>query len=378
MRIGIFTHNFPWGVNDRQNAGTFVNDIAQELALKNRVSVYSQNDRLGVEKIGKVNISYFPWVKGKNIGSLKFWNPLDVIRFCLYFISGIGNLKTFIRTNKIEVNLSMWAFPGGVFAYLCKKLYKIPYVVWCLGSDIYIYSRYPVINSLIKKILRSADLLLADGFDLAKRVTNISGRKCLFLSSASKVMCPGVPVTKTKPEKLRLLMVGRMEKIKGPDIMLDALFKLGQNINKYEVHFVGDGALLEELQNKVEKSGHKQEIIFHGNINSFKEIGTIMRQFDWLVIPSLSDSIPLVFSEAMKCGLPVIVSDLSDLKYLVGHYHVGLVFKKGNVNSLANLLSKLPLLMDKRKYFVNNTSEVALSFSVEESAKKLFDLLSAI
>ena len=173
-------------------------------------------------------------------------------------------------------------------------------------------------------------------------------------------------------------MVGRMEKIKGPDIMLDALFKLGQNINKYEVHFVGDGALLEELKNKVEKSGLKQEIIFHGNINSFKQIGTIMRQSDWLVIPSLSDSIPLVFSEAMKCGLPVIVSDLNDLKYLVNRYRVGLLFKTGNVNNLTNLLSKLPLLMDKRNYFVNNTSEVALSFSVEETVKKLSNLLTAI
>jgi len=129
---------------------------------------------------------------------------------------------------------------------------------------------------------------------------------------------------------------------------------------------------------RVEKSGHKLEIIFHGNINSFKQIGTIMRQSDWLVIPSLSDSIPLVFSEAMKCSLPVIVSDLSDLKHLVEHHRIGLVFKTGSVNSLASLLGKLPLLMDKRKYFVNNTSEVALNFSIEESAKKLSNLLAAI
>ena len=135
---------------------------------------------------------------------------------------------------------------------------------------------------------------------------------------------------------------------------------------------------MEELKKRVEKSGHKLEIIFHGNINSFKQIGTIMRQSDWLVIPSLSDSIPLVFSEAMKCSLPVIVSDLSDLKHLVEHHRIGLVFKTGSVNSLASLLGKLPLLMDKRKYFVNNTSEVALNFSIEESAKKLSNLLAAI
>ena len=154
MRIGIFTHNFPGNVNDRQNAGIFVNDIAQELSDNDKVSVYTQNGHLNTEKIGKVNIFYFPWIKRKKMGDLKFWNPLDIVRFCLYFVRGTRNLKTYIKTNKIEVCLSMWAFPGGVFAYLCKKIYKIPYAVWCLGSDIYIYGRYPVINLLIRKFIK--------------------------------------------------------------------------------------------------------------------------------------------------------------------------------------------------------------------------------
>jgi glycosyltransferase involved in cell wall biosynthesis len=376
MRIGILTHNFPRGNNDRQNAGAFVNDIARELALTNGVSVFTQDENRKSDQIGGVKVCYFSGDRDQKLGDLKPWKPADFFSLCLYFINGFRNLKTFLKTNKVEVNVAMWAFPSGVFAYLAKIFYKVPYVVWCLGSDIYVYSRYPVVGALIKRVLNSAAVLLADSPDLASRVTDISGQKCLFLPSASNIEFPDFPIETPKSPKIKLLMVARMEKIKGPDILLGAVMKLGSLVGNYEIHFVGSGSLLKDLQERTYQAGLKRVVFFHGNVNSAKEIGALMRRSDWLIIPSRSDSIPLVFSEAMKCRLPVVVADLPDLKYLVEHYRIGLVFKAGDILELIKLLRRLPLLAKERNRFVENTSKAALDFSIEESANKLFNLLS--
>ena len=46
---------------------------------------------------------------------------------------------------------------------------------------------------------------------------------------------------------------------------------------------------------------------------------------DWLLIPSRIESIPVVFSDAMKIGRPVVAMPVGDLPRLVGEGGVGIV-----------------------------------------------------
>ena len=153
--IGIITHNFPLNKNDRQNAGIFVNDIAQELSNKNKVSIMCPSEGDRKDKIGKLRILNFPIIGGRKLGDLKIANPLDILRFVAFFAAGIAFTPKFIKKNKIEINIAMWAFPSGVFAYVAKKIYGISYMVWCLGSDIYIYGNKPILKTVIKLNIRS-------------------------------------------------------------------------------------------------------------------------------------------------------------------------------------------------------------------------------
>lgn len=375
--IGIISHNFPYTLKDRRNAGIFVSDIAQELAKSNNVFVFIPKEGNRGNKIGKVKIINFPVISGSKLGYFKIWNPFDVFRFFSFFMGGIFSLPRFIKENKISMNLVMWSFPSGVFAYIAKKIYGIPYITWCLGSDIYVYARMPLLKGVIRCILRNSNFVFADGIDLVREVKKLSSRKCVFIPSASKAKFKNNKVAR-KNGLINLVFVGRMEKVKGPDVFLDALGLIKNSLYKFKIHFIGDGLLLDKLKQKVTEIGIAKQTIFYGNVNDFQKISDVIRNADWLVIPSRSDSIPLVFSEAMKCSTPIIASDLPDLTYLVNNYKVGLLFKKGNFKELASIIMKLPKLKVERRKFSANALKSSKDFSIEESSRQIMSYLKII
>lgn len=374
--IGIITHNYPAGPEDRQNAGIFVHDLAVELGKKNNVAVYYPGYSVTAKRQDRVRTYSFKALNGKKLGDLKIWNPLDILKFIFFFVGGFSGLSGFISKNKIEVNIVMWAFPSGVFAYLAKKIFDVPYVVWCLGSDIYIYGKKPIFKQITQLILRSASFVCADGIDLAQKTEALFGGKCVFIPSASKAVSKIIK-SQRKFNITTITFVGRLENIKGPDVLIDSLIKI-KNLNKFRINIIGGGSLYKELEEKIILEKLEKYVTFYGNVNDFQKISDTIRNSDWLVIPSRSDSIPLVFSEAMKCGTPIIASGLPDLTYLVKKYKVGYLFKPGNFRQLAEIIVKLPRLKSERKAFAFNTKKAAEDFNIQGSAKKILANLENI
>jgi len=363
-KIAVFTHNYPDNTKDRQNAGYFVYEICTELSKINNVVVFCPHkNKNNIAKVGKTRVSWFSrGVKGK-LGSVNVFNPFVFINLGLFFVRGIIALTNFLRKEKPDVVIAMWAWPSGFFALLSKLFFGKKYIVWALGSDINKYSKWPFMNWVIKLILTNAEVLLADGVTLSEDVSTFSGKKCEFLPSATKLETYHFNRV-NRNKKTKLTFIGRMEKVKGPDIFIDALLQM-KNLRNYEINMLGDGSLLSDLKNKANKQNN---IKFYGNVSDKKEIAKILSSSTYVVIPSRSDSVPLVFSEAMKMGTPVIASDLPDISYLIKKYKVGYLFKKNNVRSLVKLLHSLP---EKNKFLVSlrkNTQKPAKEFSVEASA----------
>lgn len=372
MKIGILTHNFPLSKDDRQNAGVFVYDLAEELSKKNNVVVFAPGKKNGTQMMGRVKIHWFKWKEGK-LGNLRLWNPIDLFKLISFFINGFRQLDNFYLQNKIDQVIAMWAFPSGLFAYLLNKKFHVSYCVWALGSDIYIYAQKPFLKGLIRKILHNARVLLADGIDLTRQVEDLSGKKCHLLPSASRFENIEQKISK-KEKSISIAFLGRMEAVKGADVLIEALMRIkGHKI--FKVHMMGAGSLLSILKKRVNQNGLSDQVKFYGNVGDKNAITKVLSRSDWIVIPSRSDSIPLVFSEAMKMKLPVIASDLPDLKYLVKKYKIGYTFPVEDSKSLSEILKALPTRADERNRFVKNTKNVAKIFSIESSARQLIEYI---
>lgn len=168
MKIGIFTHNFPEGKKDRRNAGVFLRDFADELERKHEVYIY------------KPKLS-------EKLGNWSFFSPRSVYGFIKLIFVGKREAIDFVRKNKLDYCLAAWAIPSGIFTLFIKKNLKIPYAVWCLGSDINLYAKIPILRQIIKFVLKNADRIFANSIFLKNKVEKLSGRKCIFLPAVTNI-----------------------------------------------------------------------------------------------------------------------------------------------------------------------------------------------
>jgi len=343
--IVLLTSSYPKSTNDaKASAGLFVKDFAHELSKKVKVTVISQmteetDSGRATQVDSGIEVIRFPWAgMGRPLSTLCF--PKDVHLIFSVLMGGIWTSLKFSRQNKVDVILALWAIPSGIWALLPKWLYGVPYVVWCLGSDIWDYGSRPFSKNAMRTILRQASALFADGFQIRDDVQALSGKECLFLSSSRRMNVHVATVPDVMPKRWNYLFIGRYHSNKGPDILIDAVAKLAPEIRE-QVHFYlfGGGPLERNLRQQIKKEGLSDAIKLGGYIEEKEAVG-YFKACDALIIPSRVDSIPVVLSDALQTGCPVIVSDVGDTGRLVREYRAGIVFPPNYPAKLAQAIEK--------------------------------------
>lgn len=147
---------------------------------------------------------------------------------------------------------------------------------------------------------------------------------------------------KRDTQNINMVYCGRISYEKGPDILLEAfihfLNKVDQEV-KVQLHFVGEGILENKLKNRVRESNLEEYVKFYGFV---KEPGEIIRNMDFIVIPSRHDAIPLSAIEAMCLGKPLIAANIGGLPECVQNGRNGYLYN--DENELANLLETMTSL----------------------------------
>ena len=129
---------------------------------------------------------------------------------------------------------------------------------------------------------------------------------------------------------------GKLEAKKAPDVLLTAFNRSGRS-DLYLV-FLGTGELLHELQ-----SSASTQVRFLGFVNQ-SDIPVAYHSMDVLVLPSRGpgETWGLAVNEAMACGKPVICSSAVGCATDLVTCETGWVFENGDVESLTELLRRLP------------------------------------
>lgn len=108
------------------------------------------------------------------------------------------------------------------------------------------------------------------------------------------------------PDKsIVLLFVGRLEKVKNTDYLIEILKTIPENIrNRYVLMIVGDGKETNRLKAHA-KELEKTKVIFIGKKNN---VSSYYSAADFLCLPSLAEGFSIVTLEAQASGLSCIVS----------------------------------------------------------------------
>ncbi len=336
-----------------------------------QIFVFTQ-DREGLKEpfLEGVRVEWFSWMGSKRpLVQLRVLNPLDCLRMLSLFCRGREALLPFLREHRIEVCLALWVLPSGYFANYAFRKTRIPYSVWALGSDIYRYGSNPLLYRIMKRVIQEARGIFADGFDLAKRVEERFQRRCFFLATTR-----GLPVKKEgiqagSSHTYQFLFVGRLEKVKGIDLLLQSMAMLKAEGREAHLSVIGGGSLEEWVKDFIERKDLGPNITLLGNIPDANLV-SLYATSDCVVIPSRAESIPLVFSEALNFDKEMIVADVGDLGALSRQYGVAEVIPPEDPAALKEAMRKRLDRRGRKTGDVEKRTELKRLFNIETSIER--------
>ncbi len=155
-----------------------------------------------------------------------------------------------------------------------------------------------------------------------------------------------------------MLFLGRINIIKGPDILLDAFIKGCQNWKDWHLVYAGpDGGLLDSLKKTVHENNLSERVHFIGYVGG-DEKSAAYHAANLLVIPSRQEAMSIVVLEAGISETPVILTDQCGFDEIgkIGGGKVSTASVDGIYSSLLEVLkdpSDLDKMGKKLKEFVN-------------------------
>lgn len=117
-----------------------------------------------------------------------------------------------------------------------------------------------------------------------------------------------------KNDSINLLTVARLSPEKGIDRAIEALSACGRQDIRY--YIIGDGPQKKSLQDKAAENHMEEQVVFLGEQ---KNPYRYMLNADYLLVPSLHEAAPMVFDEANILGLPIISTNTTSAKEMVGN-----------------------------------------------------------
>lgn len=134
-------------------------------------------------------------------------------------------------------------------------------------------------------------------------------------------------------KKLIIGTVCRLEPQKGLSYLLLAMRIILTKFPQTRLEIVGDGSLLEELQNLSKKLGISNSVFFFGK---FTDVIPFYNRMDIFVLPSLYEGFGIVLLEAMAAGVPVIATNVDGIKEVIIHGESGILVPPKNPEAIAN------------------------------------------
>lgn len=170
------------------------------------------------------------------------------------------------------------------------------------------------------------------------------------------------------PGALRVLFVGRLVTEKGPDVLVEALARLGL---PFVGKIVGAGPLAEQLHDLITERGLAGQIHLLGGRGQ-DELPELYRWADVFCLPSFREGVPVVLMEAMASELPVVTTAVAGIPELVTDGVSGLFVPPGDPDALAAAVRELALDPDRRETFGRAGRHAVLrSFTAEPNARRL-------
>jgi glycosyltransferase involved in cell wall biosynthesis len=144
----------------------------------------------------------------------------------------------------------------------------------------------------------------------------------------------------TTVEANRTICVGRLDRTKGQDVLLNAISKLKDRFPNTVFEFVGEGPIRAECERLAEELGISDRCRFVGRL-PHNEVLQRMAESAVSVVPSRSECFGLVNIESLATGTPLVASDVGGIGEIFDDGEQGYLVPPDNPELLADRIAAL-------------------------------------
>lgn len=247
-----------------------------------------------------------------------------------------------------------------------------------------------------KRVISIADEIVASTTDERSQLES------LYATPPDKIniIPPGVDITRFYPippdeakefvgipdDEKMLLYVGRIEPLKGVDILIKAIAQLRRadvlSECPHYLYIIGgdpdpeNGSMnreMQRLQNLCKELGVGDMVLFLGK----RDQDTLQYYYsaaEVVIMPSHYESFGMVALESMACGTPVIATQVGGLQHLVQNEKTGFTIPNDNVDVLEERLTQLICKNELREEMSRNSITYARSYAWDVITPRIIDL----
>lgn len=248
----------------------------------------------------------------------------------------------------------------------------------------------PVYKLLERRIIDNVDRVTTAGsytqMRLLKRYPQLDLNKKVISIPSGVDLDQFKPMEKDKLkkelelEKFReiIIFVGRIAEIKNLKLLLKSYSRFKKKFINSALIIVGRGEKEKEIQDLTKKLDLK-DVIFIGEVSS-EQVVKYINCADVLALMSWFEASPTVVREALSCGVPVVSTNVGDVKTIIKNKYLGEVVNSYNEKDFNEALMRVIDLGKKSQDKVIDTCRrlACKEFSFDYTVSKYMDLYNDI
>ena len=161
------------------------------------------------------------------------------------------------------------------------------------------------------------------------------------------------PIIKKIVSESYLLYIGRLEKEKGLNFLIEKFKDITNQQENLKLVLVGRGSLELELKRLGKKFKIDDKLYLLGGLHE-NQLSPLLKAARALILPSHFEIMPTVILEAWAAGCPVIANNYQGVQALIRHESTGLIFQKDKGQHLPSVVQKLFTKKNLRDIIIKN------------------------
>lgn len=323
--------------------------------------IYDLNKKINIYMVpnSKLEKYLFAWtkiIKNKSKTNQQIQNKTNLLTFCFYTKNRTRNknIINYLNEQKIDIVIGAGGNQSILLGILKDKINSKVYGWQHSSCESYFENEqgnYYVQRELFKKYLPKLDnyIVLTQNDQAWIRKKFQYNAVCIYNPKSFSTE------KKSDLKNKIFISVGRYDKVKGYDRLIEAFHLFAQKNNDWSLQIIGEGPLKAELEAKI------KSLQLENRIRLLPKTDQILNYYleaSVYLLSSYYEGLPMVLIEACECGLPIISYDLSCCKEQFKN--CSLLVKNGNIEEYAKAMEQIvknDKLLSNLAYNAKNNSK---------------------